>query len=200
MIIKLIFKIKPDSEIAKLYNVYLNKLEENRKTIKEWMNSHKITEWYHNSETKVPSSVNHPLWDSENYKWIDVDDYGASRRAAGRVTPPVEGLINLKKNSIYQYSPDRKGAAGKAIVKLWNSWKLDQSDYKNALKMALNGQSDWPFGVTARGGNRIHYASIMSVNDEAYVVVPRSYDKPFKKHRDLVEIKGSALIKQVSKA
>ena len=107
-------------------------------------------------------------------------------------------LRSPKKNSCYQYSPDRKTKEGKEIVKLWNSWAFDNHNYKKAMNVAISGQVGWGEHTTAKDGMRVFYASLMAIDQEYFLIVPRNYDNPFKKHKDLTEIKGSQLIKVVA--
>jgi len=188
--IKLVFKITPRCKIDKLYSQYEKAYKDNHNTVTAWMEEHGIKEWS-TCENKVVSIV-HPMFDRKEYVWTDCEgnrSYGQRRR--DDINLP--GLICLKKNSFYEYSPDRKTTEGKALVKLWKSWEFSDSCKNAALDLVVGGQGTGFMHGTASTGTRWFAASLWRRRKgNLYAIVPR--DKPYKPAKGMTEVVASEVI------
>jgi len=185
--IKLVFKITPGCKIDKAYKQYEKAYKDNHNTVTAWMEEYKIKEWS-TCENKVVSVI-HPKFDRKEYKWTD----GASRNRRNDIDPPCPGTICLKKNSFYEYSPDRKTAEGKALVKLWKSWEFSDSGKNVALDLVVGGQGTNFMHGTASSGTRWFAASMWrSKAGSLYSIVPRS--EPYKPAEGMKEVLASTVL------
>jgi len=186
--IRLVFKITPGCAIDKLYKKYEGTTLKVKEAVKSWMSAHGVKEWACDGNAGHPVSVIHPRFDRELHQWDDDGDWTPRPDFA----PPHPALIVLKKNSFYEYSPNRKTKEGRELAKLWRSWSIDMSDYDKMRELIIGGQGEGFFGVTARCGTTIYSVSTHRVKGTLFAIVPRN--EPFKAAEGMTEVLASEVL------